>query len=246
MSAAMVFEMYFSAKKSLYIAIFFTIAVCSCSSKTSEVQFIEIAAHSNEEDNVSLAKQLILYSPVYISHKVPSFNNTTRSGIEFELAVLPSNENPYIAISYDLGNTSIVDRLPTLKSEFATFFVDLSKVHFESNKLFEELSPKGADWANSVFLDPIDDVFAKVASQMRDSASPSEFKAMINSIESELGKPTSIKFSRPEYYEGIPGIDAIVALSYIQTFGTEERVVTVRYLQEQGEWKVAGYNYSPN
>lgn len=223
------------------------LALSGCSYNVNEIQSIDIDTYSEAEKNVKLAEDLIYYDPRYIAHKVPSLNEATAKGIRLGYFVGTSDGKSSYRITYNMKVPAVAVNIESLKSDFEEFIPKLAAFHASKSELFIDLSPRGAEWANSLFDSSAKEILSASSSVLRESITIEQLTNAVNSISSEYGTPSSTAFVRAQYYEAFAGIPESVSLFYLQTFPNEKKSLTrVSFHQENNNWVAMGFRVEPS
>jgi len=223
------------------------LTLAGCSFDVNDTQSIDIDTYPEIEKNVKLAEDLIYYDPRFIAHKVPSFNEATAKGIKLGYFVRSSDGKPSYRVTYSMKVPAVVKNIESLKSDFENYIPKLAAFHASKSELFIDLSPKGAEWANSLFDSSAEDILSASSGLLRESITIDQLANAVNSISSEYGTPSSTAFVRAQYYEEFGGIPESVSLYYLQTFPNEKKALTrVSFHQENGNWAVMGFRVEPS
>ena len=222
------------------------LALPGCNFDVNETQFIDIDTYPEIEKNVKLVEDLIYYDPRYIADKVPSFNEATAKGIRLGYFVRSSDGKPSYRVTYSMKVPAVSINIESLKADFERFIPKLAAFHASKSKLFIDLSPRGEEWANSLFDSTAEDIMSASSGLLRESITIDQLANAINSISSEYGAPLSTSFVRAQYYEAFAGIPESVSLFYLQIFPNEKKALTrVSFHQENRNWAVMGFRVEP-
>ncbi len=230
---------------SVWLAIFF--ALSGCSFNVNDVQFIVIETYPETEKNVKLAEDLMYYDSRYIAYKVPSLNESTAKGIKLGYFVRSEDGKPGYKITYSMKVPAVASNIDSLKSDFKTFIPKLAKFHASKDELFRNLSPKGQDWARSLFSRSTENILSSSSSLLRDSMTEEQLTAAIKNLLSEYDVPISTDFIRAQYYEEFEGIPEFLSIHYLQTYKNDKKaLIRVNFHQENGSWAVMGFGVGPH
>lgn len=228
--------------------VWFAIAVSltGCSFDVTEIQSIDIETYPETEKNVKLAEDLMYYDPRYIAHKVPSFNESTSQGIKLGYFVRSSDGKPSYRVTYSKTVPAVSENIDSLRSDFETYIPKLATVHASKAELFTDLSPKGQEWANSLFHRSAEDILSTSSSILRESITVEQLTTAIKNMSSEYGAPSSTDFVRAQYYEEFGGLPESISLYYLQVHKKDKKTfIRVSFQQENEKWTVMGFRVEP-
>ena len=223
------------------------ILLTGCSFNINDIQSIDISVYSDNDKNVSLAKDLIYYDPRYISFKVPSLNEETAKGIKLGYFIRSSDGQPSYRVTYNLTVLAVASNIDELKLQFEKFIPELASFHASKYDLFQELAPKGNSWVDSLFNSPVTETLKKSSKILQESVTEEQLTNILEKISNEYGQPKSIKYVRAQYYEEFENLPESVSLYYLQSYPDSKKLmIRVSLHQVNGKWLVMGINVQPH
>ena len=154
----------------------------------------------------TLAQELLQYSPIYLSLRIPSLQQGMWSHIRWGTKTTPNESILSIWVELNLANEDIAVVDEQLAREFDAGFREIAREHIARSQDFVDLEHRATNWLLSLMTDPSDKaLFEATTDDFQTKTDQDRLITLNQNVRNKLGEIKDLELVSRQYYRGGTG-----------------------------------------